>query len=160
MQHQAVGTFQLFYDLSGGGGFLDSERLGLTARRYERQHHHVRITVHEHVFYEFLGTKTTQVGIFSATDSAGAACIWKPLQGPDHSGSLAHPFAAGIHVMTLDIKDEFLAVKAAGRAFGVYGGELFDFEKPASRPRGGVGGVKGKQGTGGTAGRHQEFTPR
>ena len=62
--------------------------------------------------------------------------------------------------MTLDIKDEFLAVKAAGRAFGIYGGELFNFEKPASLPRGGVGGVEGKQGACGTAGRHQELTPR
>ena len=40
---------------------LDRERLGITARGHERQHHHVGIAVEKHVFHEFLGSQAIEV---------------------------------------------------------------------------------------------------
>ena len=61
VDHQAVRALQAVDDAPHGVRRFDRERLGVAARRHEREHHHVGVAVEEDVFHEFFGSEAGEM---------------------------------------------------------------------------------------------------
>ncbi len=59
MNKKAVISLEAGHNFSGPVRFRDAQKLFLPARRDERQHHHVRVAIEEHVLDKIFGTAET-----------------------------------------------------------------------------------------------------
>ena len=157
VDHQPVVALHAVDDAAHVVRGLDLERRGLAARRHERQHHHVRVAVEEHVLHEFLGREAGEVAARRLAVGQRAAGFRGPAEG--RFGRDLEPGLGRIDVVALHIEDELAGLELRGRGRGLRGRDGRQVEEPAGPAGRGVGGVESEQRARRAAGREQEVAP-
>ncbi len=156
VDQQAVIAFHAVHDLPHRVRGLDLERRGVASRRHERQHHHVRVAVEEHVLHEFVCAQAGEVAARAVAVVERATRLGGEAEGIRRCG--LEPGLGGIDVVALHVEDEFAALEAR-RGGGFERGGRGQVEEAAGAAGRGVRGVEGEQRGGRSAGRDQEIAP-
>src|SRR5262245_5231746 len=110
---------------------LDRERLGITARGHEREHHHVGVAIEKYVFHEFFGAETVEITARPGFGSETAAHFGRPFESIGRS--CLHPRAGGVDEVTLHVEDKFtLAADPRLRELRLERGFTFELEEAAA----------------------------